>query len=66
MVYPPPKKKTLKKQLYKNVGHPRGVIKVQNCGLYESEFELSLRYYAHFRTNTKVTLRTLLREVPVV
>ena len=32
---------------------PRGVmVKVMDCGIVISEFELQSRYYVHFRTNT--------------
>ena len=35
------------------VGCPRGVmIKAVDCGVAVSEFELQLRYYVYFRTNT--------------
>ena len=34
-------------------GGPRGVmVKVIDCGIVISEFELQLRYYVPFRTNT--------------
>ena len=34
-------------------GCPRGVmVKVMDCGIVVSEFELQSRYYVHFRTNT--------------
>ena len=33
--------------------YPRSlVVKVQDCGILVSEFELQSRYYVHFRTNT--------------
>ena len=36
-----------------HMGSPRGVmVKAQDCGIVASEFELQLRYYVHFRTNT--------------
>ena len=32
---------------------PRGVmVKAMDCGIVVSEFELQLRYYVYFRTNT--------------
>ena len=34
-------------------GCPRGVmVKVMDCGIVVSEFELQSRYYVHFRANT--------------
>ena len=34
-------------------GGPRGVmVKVMDCGIVVSEFELQSRYYVHFRANT--------------
>ena len=34
-------------------GWPRGVmVKVMDCEIVVSEFELQSRYYIHFRTNT--------------
>ena len=40
-------------KLFTVVVGPRGVmVKVMDCGIIISKFELQLRYYIHFRANT--------------
>ena len=46
--------------IYKKVGSSCVMVNVLDCKLEASEFELQLRYYVHFRTQTLEKLLVLL------